>query len=70
MEHQQRMGRWRGCMAVLPIAALGVGWRWAMGAGGPAPRAYLVLLCAAAVSVGGNGFLGGLLVHGVDHYAF
>jgi uncharacterized membrane protein len=63
--------RWLGtATAVLAVAALAAGWRRAMGAGGPAPRVYLVLLCAAGVAAAGNGFLGGLLVYGVDHYAF
>jgi len=63
--------RWLGtATAALGVGALAAGWRRATGAGGPAPRAYLVLLCAAGVAVAGNGFLGGLLVHGVDHYAF
>ena len=63
--------RWLGtAVAVLALAVLGAGWGRVVRGEGDASRLYLVLLGLAAVAVGLNGFLGGALVYGLDHYAF
>ncbi len=63
--------RWLGtATALLAVTVLGVGWGRVVRGEGDASRMYLVLLGLAAGAVGLNGFLGGALVYGLDHYAF
>ncbi|VAX37005.1 hypothetical protein MNBD_PLANCTO03-276 [hydrothermal vent metagenome] len=63
--------RWLGtATALLAVAVLGAGWGRVVRGEGDASRMYLVLLGLAAGAVGLNGFLGGALVYGLDHYAF